>query len=176
VRIGLVYMRPTQVAFVRSRGPYKTSTEQAWSMMDDWIDRHALKSSISCGFGLALDNPSAVDEKAIRYDACVKLPEGYENLKTDALAFQKLPGGAFARVRHVGDYGAIRESVALVRDKWLPDQTNLMLDPGRPFMFIYLDDPLKKDAAKLRSDVCIPVKTRHEDAMVRPRKATAKAA
>ncbi len=176
MRVGLVYMRPCQVAFVRSRGPYKASTEQAWATMDEWIDRHALKSSISCGFGLALDNPGAVNGQELRYDACVKLPEGYESLKTDGLPFQKLPGGAFARVRHVGDYANLRESVALVRDQWLPQQGNLMLDSGRPFLFVYLDDPVKKETSKLRSDVCVPVKTRHEDAMGHPRKAMPQAA
>jgi AraC family transcriptional regulator len=167
VRVSLVYLRPRLVGFVRSQGPYASSSAQAWQALRDWLDRHDLTGKTGCGYGLALDHPQQVAPENCRYEACIDLPAGYENLKTDGLSFQTLPGGAFARIRHVGPYNKVRASVALVRDTWLPDQPRLLADRRRPLLIVYLDDPKTCAANKLRCDVCVPVRTHHEDIMKR---------
>lgn len=167
MRVSLVYLRPRQVGFVRANGPYKTSSVEAWQALTQWLERHDLSSQIGCGYGLALDHPDSVAPEQCRYEACVDLPGGYENLKTDGISFQTLPGGAFARIRHVGPYQNIRLSIAKVRDNWLPGQPRLLPDRRRPLLVVYLDDPKTCAANKLRSDVCVPVRTHHNDAVSR---------
>ena len=174
MRVGLVYLRPRQVGFVRAHGPYRRSSIEAWHTMSEWLERHDLSGQVSCGYGLALDHPDSVDAKqTCRYDACVELSSGYENLKADGLAFQTLPGGAFARIRHVGHYGKLSASLAKVRDEWLPEQPRLLLDRRRPLLAIYLADPKTRDRAKLRCDVCVPVRTHYDDAFKRAKTAAA---
>jgi AraC family transcriptional regulator len=163
VRVALVYLRPRQVGFVRTNGPYKASSVEAWAVMSQWLDRHDLHGQVGCRYGLALDDPHHIDADKCRYDACVELPSGFENLKTDGLAFQTLPGGAFARIRHVGPYSKVRSSIAKVRDDWLPHQPRLLADRRRPLLVAYLDDPKTRDSKKLRCDVCVPVRTHHDD-------------
>ena len=144
-------------------GPYKQSSVQAWAAMEQWLARHDLTSQSGCGYGLAHDHPQSVSPVQCRYDACVELPEGYENLKHDGLGLQYLPGGAFARIRHVGSYQSIKPSLAAIRDTWLPGQPRLLPDRRRPLLVVYLDDPKIREASKLRCDVCVPVRTHHDD-------------
>jgi AraC family transcriptional regulator len=167
VRVGLVYLRPRQVGFIRANGVYQTSSIQAWGAMTDWLERHNLLGQTHCGYGLALDDPREIAPELCRYDACVEVPTEYEALKTDGLAFQTLPGGAFARMRHIGSYARVRSSILKVRDQWLPEQNRLQLDRRRPLLVVYLDAPGNTRTMKLRCDVCIPVRTHYEDAVKR---------
>ena len=174
MRVALVYLRPRRVGFVRLHGPSKTVGAQAWAEMTIWLKRHNLTEQITCGYGLTLDDLGKVGEQS-RYDACVELPDGYENLKADSLAFQHLPGGAFARIRHVGSYRTIDSVVVTVKEQWLPEQPRLLLDRRRPLLVVYLDEPASRDVSKLRCDVCIPVRTHHDDAITRSKAPVAEA-
>lgn len=160
-------MRPKQVVFVRSTGPYAVSSVTAWDGMLAWINRHNLTGEITCGYGLALDHPDSTLPQEFRYDACIALPEGFIAPREDALPFETLPGGAFARIRHTGSYETVRSSITLVRDQWLSAQPHLLTDRRRPMMTIYLGHPQLQDVESLRCDVCIPVRTEHEEAFKR---------
>lgn len=163
MRAGLVYLRPKQVVFVRSTGPYAVSSLAAWSGMLSWIDRHNLTRDAGCGYGLQVDDPNATSPQHCRYDACITLPDGFIAPRDDTLPFQTLPGGAFARIRHVGPYDTARTSIARVRDQWLSGQPHLLADRRRPLLTIYLDHPNRREAGSLRCDVCVPVRTEHEE-------------
>lgn len=169
MRVGLVYLRPKQVVFIRTTGPYRSSSLLAWAAMADWLDRHGLRAHMPCGYGLAQDDPQTVAAELCRYDACIELPAGVQIPRDDGLPIQTLPGGAFARVRHVGPYRSVRTSITRVRDDWMPLQSGLLHDRRRPLLTIYLDDPRTKDLAKLRCDVCLPVRTDHDDVFRRTR-------
>ena len=160
-------MRPKQVVFVRAVGPYGVSSQRAWKDMLAWIARQKIRPQIDCGYGLAHDHPGGTSAEEYRYDACIVLPEGFVSPRDDTLPFQTLPGGAFARMRHVGSYQTVRSSVALVRDRWLAGQPNLLVDRRRPLMTVYFDNPGEQPIDDLRCDVCIPVRTSHEDAYKR---------
>jgi AraC family transcriptional regulator len=175
VRVGLVYLRPRQVAFVRAHGAYLPSAVEAWQTMAEWLQRHDLTKSVNCGYGLSLERDQDDMQPLCRYDACVELPGGYENLKTDGLAFQMLPGGPYARIRHVGSYLRVHKSVAAVRREWLPHQPRLLIDRRRPLLVIYLDHPGSRDIGRMRSDVCVPVRTHYDDAVSRSKIASAMA-
>lgn len=163
MRAGLVYLRPKQVVFVRSTGPYAASSVDAWDKMLAWIDRHNLTRDIGCGYGLALDHPGSTVPEDCRYDACITLPDGFIAPRDDSLPFETLPGGAFARIRHTGSYETVRSSITLVRDQWLSSQPHLLADRRRPLMTIYLGHPKLLDVESLRCDVCVPVRTGYEE-------------
>ncbi|MEQ1696378.1 MAG: GyrI-like domain-containing protein [Hyphomicrobiaceae bacterium] len=160
-------MRPKQVVFVRSLGAYGASSQVAWKEMLAWIARQKIRPQIDCGYGVAHDYPGSTAAGDCRYDACIVLPEGFVSPRDDTLPFQTLPGGAFARMRHVGSYQTVRSSIALVRDRWLAKQPNLLADRRRPLMTVYFDNPGERPNDGLRCDVCIPVRTDHEDAFKR---------
>lgn len=153
---GFVYLRPLNVVFARATGPYANSSHEAWGRMFDWLDRHALRRDVSQGFGLLLDNPAQVPSGRCRYDACVELMLGCEGLVPEDFSVQRLPGGAYVRTRHTGSYKGLRDAFARLRDEWAPEH-GTALDPRRPLIEIYLDDPARVPEAKRRVDICIPV-------------------
>jgi len=175
MRIGVVYMKPRKVAYVRRTGPYSASSAAAWQDLTNWIEEAGIRPLISCGYGLSHDAPGKVAHGSCRYDACVEIPDGFSHLSTFGLAHQTLPGGAFARLRHVGRYDQLRPSILSVRDAWLPSQPHLCLDTRRPLMVVYMDDPVRRERDALRCDVCVPVRTYH-DASVSSRADTQAAA
>ncbi len=155
-RTGLVYLRPISVIFFRAEGPYRTSSAEAWSNMLRWLDSHGLRARTPRGYGLSRDNPRIVPAEKCRYDACIELPTDIDVSRLGHFEIQKLPGGAYARQRHVGCYSNIRTELSEMRDRWAPQQ-GLALDARRPLVTIFLNDPKHTPEEQLKADVCLPV-------------------
>lgn len=153
---GLVYLRPVRVAYIRARGPYPVSAPEAWKKMLAWLDARGIRSEVTRGFGLAHDDPRTTAAEALRYDACVEIPMDMEGLASREFGMQTLPGGAYARRRYVGPHTGISRQFHDMRETWAPSR-GLVLHAKRPFVEIYLDDPLRCAPEKLRTDLCIPV-------------------
>ena len=168
MRVSLFYLKPRRVAFIRACGPYALSSQKAWTEMFAWLTRNEVDIGGGFGYGLALDHADPVPPEKRRYDACIELPDAFVPAKNDGLALQKLPGGAFARVRNVGHYEQVGGFISKVRDQWLLSQDTLVVDNRRPLLVIYLDNPATQKGDKSRCDVCIPVRTHHNDAYERP--------
>lgn len=177
MRIGLVYLRPRRVVYVRRTGPTGVASAEAWAVMLDWVKRQGMRQKLGCVYGLVARDQEQIDSKTCRYDACIEIPDGFEHIRTDGVSTQMLPGGAFARVRHVGPYDHVRNAIVNVRDKWIGTEPQLALDRRRPLLIAFLDDPERRESAKLRCDVCVPVRADQEDAIGRvsrvPRRAKA---
>ena len=154
--IGMVYLRPVQVVYFRVTGPYATSSEKAWGEMFGWLDRHGLRQQTGRGYGLQRDNPRQVGHDACRYDACVEVPDSIDVSTLESVLMQKLPGGAYARQRHVGSYDEVRHVIVGLRDHWM-SSNNLVVDARRPLVTIYLSNPDITDKLQLKADVCLPV-------------------
>lgn len=155
-KAGLVYLRPVPVVFFRAHGPYATSVTAAWSNMFSWLDKNGMRKTAGRGYGLARDNPRVVGHEKCRYDACVEIPADFDPSALDGVMTQRLPGGAYARQRHVGHYEQIRDVIIDMRDNWAPT-AGLTVDSRRPIVTIYLIDPADADPSQLKADVCIPV-------------------
>lgn len=152
---GFVYLRPLAIVCVRTKGPYETSSRAAWQQMFAWLDDSGMRREVGCGYGILRDNPKDVSDEACRYDACVELLPGFENMVPSGFTLARLPVGAYARRRHVGVAG-LPQTITALRDAWMPSN-NLAIDAKRPFLTIYLDDPDRVPQDKLRVDVCLPV-------------------
>lgn len=155
-RAGLVYLRPVQVAYFRYQGSYAKSSVDAWAAMFSWLDASGLRAAVGRGYGLQRDNPQEVGLGACRYDACVEVPDGLDPGLLDKVSMQKLPGGAYARTRHVGSYEDVSRVITSMRDGWM-SSNQLMIDTRRPIVTIYLVDPKNADTKQLKADVCLPV-------------------
>mgnify|MGYP000341899179 CR=1 FL=1 len=155
-KAGLVYLRPVPVVYFRVQGPYSTSVNMAWTSMLHWLDTFGLRKSAGRGYGLARDNPRVVGHEKCRYDACVELPSELDPSALETVHTQRLPGGAYARQRHVGQYEQIRDVVVQMRDTWAPN-AGLTIDARRPIVTIFLCDPATVGPDQLKADVCIPV-------------------
>ncbi len=156
VKSGFVYLRPLHVALVRAKGPYAQSAAQAWAQMFEWLKRSGTIRSVGTGYGLLLDDPRVTDAERCRYEACVEITPEMVGLIPADFGTSRLPGGAFARTRHVGGAAGLGISISKVRKEGLPNQ-GLTLDPKRPIIEIYLDNPDLVAPEQQRVDICIPI-------------------
>lgn len=153
---GLVYLRPVFVMFVRAHGAYGESATNAWQKMFKWIDENNQRHVVQAGYGLLHDNPKVISLDECRYDACIEVPDGFQNKIPETFAVQRLPGGAFARRKHQGTAKEIAVTISDLRDRQVKD-SGLSFDPRRPVLEIYHDDPDKVPDGKRKIDVCLPV-------------------
>jgi AraC family transcriptional regulator len=156
VSTGFVYLRPLHVAAVRTQGPYSQSAVAAWDQMFDWLHGSGLIRQIGMGYGLLLDDPRKVAPANCRYEACVELIEEARRLLPEAFTVRRLPGGAYARQRHVGGVVGLSHTISKLRNEWMPDR-GIVIDSRRPVIEIYLDNPKAVPLEKQRVDVCMPV-------------------
>lgn len=156
MQIGYLYIRPVEALCVRTTGPYKIAVPQAWATMLAWLDARGLRASVTRGYGVIHDNPATTAAHLRRYDACIEVPAALPEDPVGELARCTVPGGAYVVHRHVGRHRTIGAGFSYVRRKWVPGH-GLQVDPLRPYLEIYLNDPAVTPARELLTDVCVPV-------------------
>ena len=67
-----------------------------------------------------------------------------------------LSGGTYAVHTHVGSYQPMGGLLSQLHRDWVPKQ-GLSVDYDRPFMAIYLNDPMLTREVHRRTELCIPV-------------------
>ena len=66
-----------------------------------------------------------------------------------------LPGGRHARLRHVGSYTTLHDTIDRLYAFVMADDTHLIAD--RPLIVNYVDDPESRPEAEWRSDIYLPL-------------------
>jgi len=95
------------------------------------------------------------DKRMSAYDACFPLPDGLTTDEQNALSRTSAPGGVYARQRHVGCHSSIPTVLRDMRKTWAGGR-RLSADKTRPMFEIYLDDPRKTPAERLKTDLLLP--------------------
>ncbi|KAB2919988.1 MAG: GyrI-like domain-containing protein [Hyphomicrobiaceae bacterium] len=156
MRVNYRYIRPLTVLYARSMGPYVTSAPEAWQRLNRWLEQHNARRAAKMGYGIFRDNPTVTEPDLIRYDACVGLIGDLDADPEAGIGRQTLPGGAYAVHVHVGSYDEIgRIFSSLHRD--LVPRRGLSVDYERPFVAIYLNDPMLTREVHRRTELCVPV-------------------
>jgi AraC family transcriptional regulator len=155
VRTGFVYLRPLNVAACRVAGPYSESSGAAWGKVFAWLNSSGLIRQIGTGYGLLLDDPRETPPEKCRYEACVELLDEARGVVPADFNVRRLPGGAYARQRHVGGTVGLSKTISKLRNEWVPH--GVIVDTRRPVIEIYLDNPDRVPTERQRVDVCMPV-------------------
>ncbi|MFV0366993.1 MAG: GyrI-like domain-containing protein [Hyphomicrobiaceae bacterium] len=163
VKLSYVYLRPANLICFRAVGAYGTSAPHAWEQMFLWLNERQLRGKVKRGFGLSHFDPRQTSAEKCRYEACIDLPDCLPISAWEHMLPQKLPGGAYARFRHVGSHTKIGEAISEIRNSWI-DNKDIILATGRPLVEIYLDDPMFCPPDKRRTDLCLPVAFADEQA------------
>ncbi|MEZ5844882.1 MAG: GyrI-like domain-containing protein [Hyphomicrobiaceae bacterium] len=155
--VGVVYMRPMMVAYVRRVGPHAEAGPEAWEALKIWLEARGLRRRVSCGYGLARHNQRLVGNVTADrcYDACCELPDDAEHEPAAGVDMQMLPGGAFLRTRLRGGLTTIGSAFSALCLEHAP-RLSLAPDPVRPLVEVYFDN--KPGAVEpYRVDLCLPV-------------------
>jgi len=156
VRVTYRYIRPLTVLFARSMGPYRASTLEAWQTMGAWLEARGTRKRVKQGYGFFRDNPEITAPELLRYDACVTVMPGLEADPAAGIGRQTLPGGAFAVYTHTGPYAETGTLMSHLHREIVPKR-GLSVDYDRPFVAIYLNDPLLTREVHRRTELCVPV-------------------
>ena len=167
MRINFVYMRPTPVLYCGAVGPYEESVARAWDKLFSWLEARNLRSSTPRGFGIIHDHAGSTAPPLHRYDACVELLPGFSADPSSGIIRKVTPSGAYAQVSLKGCHGQIGESFRRIREAW-SDTDALAIDDTRPYMEIYLNDPVTTPRDELLTQLCVPVCTTLRVGTLRP--------
>lgn len=157
---GFVYLRPTRLVSVRAVGPYQETVPAAWTRLTAWLRErgHDVRGP---RYGLAHDNPLRVDPAQCRYDAACEIPEPFEGVSGE-MRQVRLPSGAFIRHRIVGRYADLLANARPIYNEDRP-ANGLTTSANRPVVLIYFHDPLDRETAGRKADVCLPVSANEHD-------------
>jgi AraC family transcriptional regulator len=150
------YMPPTVVFYARATGPYTSSCKEAWRRMDAWLHKSGTRKLARQAFGIFHDNPRITPPELVRYDACVPAMPCVEAAWGQGIYRQSLPGGACAVCTHTGSYANTAQLFSALHSEIVPKR-GLKVDYDRPFMVVYLNDPLITCERYWRTELCIPV-------------------
>ncbi|MEK4324586.1 AraC family transcriptional regulator [Paenibacillus sp. FSL R7-0312] len=147
-----------EVAYIRHIGSY-LDTYSAWDKLSRWADQHGLHAGNQQFIGISLDDGDLVEESACRYDACVTVPEGFEQgAHRPQVEFKTVSGGMYA----VYSYYDTVDKLVLAYDSmfsvWLP-RSGYEAD-DRPCLEFCLNDPMKDQQGKCKVDLYIPIRQR----------------
>ena len=152
--VSIEQREPQRVVCLEHRGEY-TEIGRAFERLAVWAAGKNLLGPDSKSFGIYYDDPSSMPAKDLRSDACLTVPadfkaEGEHKIK-------QTPGGRCAVLIHTGPYSELHRAYDWVYCEWLPKSGEA---PGeQPCFEEYLNDPRQVPPAKLRTAVCIPLKS-----------------
>ena len=143
-----------EVVYCRRLGPYEESAPAAWQALWAWIRARDLGGEVRGAYGFGLDDPTTTPAEALRYDACLALAAAVGADEAAGIGIQTLPGGRCAIGRMRGPYQGMPAFFGALLGDWLP-ASGESLDPGRPFLEIYLNDPTEVPESELLTDLCL---------------------
>lgn len=157
----LHYLRPLALAFVRVTGTYAPASRLAWSQMTDWADQEGFRPEPGqLGYGLLHDDPKTIPAGECRYDACIELTPACDAAVRGKLPMQRTKGGVHLCRNHVGPVTDLAQSFSAVcQDPLL--SSDLRIDPARPIIVTYLNDPRATPPHEQRATLNLPVRWRH---------------
>jgi AraC family transcriptional regulator len=156
VRLAYRHIHPVTVVYARATGHYAASAETAWQKLNAWLADRKARRQVKRGLGLFHDNPQVTAPELLRYDACVELMAGLGPDPAAGIGCQTLGGGTHAVHTHIGGYAPMGGIFSQLHREWVPKQ-GLAVDYDRPFVAIYLNDPLLTREVHRRTELCIPV-------------------
>lgn len=140
-----------RVAFFRHRGGFATVGE-TWGRLVAWAEARGLLAAWPCLYGLCPDDPEITDEDFLRFDACVVVPDGFDEPE---VAFGEVPAGTYAVGLHVGPYERLHETYLDVIGRWFP-QSGYELSSDAVVEH-YRNDPRCTPAERLETEVRVRI-------------------
>lgn len=146
---------PKRVGYFRHTGSY-LDTGANWQRLLGWVAKNGLFRPSAEFIGISLDDPETTEDDACRHDACITLPEGFNEAAHTGASYQTLPGGSYAVYRFHDTIDKLLLAFRSLYLQWLPESGYEADD--RPVMEINLNNPADDPEHKSRCDVCIPVR------------------
>ncbi len=150
--VSIENLAPRRVAALEHRGDYQ-QIGGTFERLSKWAGSHGVLGPDTKLYGIYYDDPESTPKEKLRADACVTFPE---STSADGdVRITKTPGGRCAVLEHTGPYSSLPDAWKWLYAVWLPK--NGEKESGKPAFVEYLNDPSQVEAAKLRTNVCVPL-------------------
>jgi AraC family transcriptional regulator len=155
-----VFLPPARLLAGRHVGPYADvrmapfqEADQIWNPLVKWLGAEGIAHDRTA-WVFCLDDPTVTDGPRQRLDACIPLLGPAK--RPGRFAIKEFPGGWYAGVEHVGDYGTIIHAYRHAAD-WVRRSPAHTLGVGPPVqIFRYVD----ADPTRHRTEVFLPLARR----------------
>jgi AraC family transcriptional regulator len=148
-------LAPRRFACVRERGPYAEVAPLAWSRLETALTLAGTSLRAHECISASYDDPLAVSEELLRYDAGVVIPSGAP--APPGTVASRLEGGPYAVFEYRGAYGDIAEAFQQIFGGWvLRSRARIR---AAPCLEIYRNHPNDVPEHALRTELLVPLET-----------------
>lgn len=151
----VVYLRPTEIAYVTAASCAQGARETTWRKLFEELGRQNGISASDRAYGLAWPEPAAFGRTST-YDAGVVVQTGLQLTPRSMLRSQMIPGGSYLRVRSADRAIAQDETLDHMLDV-IDAREDLVHDARRPNVEIFLFNT-PGDLTTARLELCVPVR------------------
>ncbi|RKQ95569.1 AraC family transcriptional regulator [Maricaulis maris] len=149
--VEIVSTAPLRLLAIRNIGAYAELNQAYERLFASVFSQHPM-DALRGIYGVWHEDPRFTDPAGLHFDCAIAVgdieaPDGIELIA--------LAGGDHARLRHVGDYDSLHDSIDRLYAAVLDGGLGRFAD--RPLHVEYVDDPDSRPAAELRSDIYLPI-------------------
>lgn len=145
-----------QVAFIRRIGSY-FEPQDHWGKLIDWAVSNGLYPPTQSFIGISLDNPQLVESQNCRHDACVTIPNDFDQNLHPTMQFKHIDGGHYA-VYHFYDIPEkLNQAYQYMFDDCLP-ASEYDADYDRHNLEFNRNNPAEDPEGKCMVDLFVPIK------------------
>lgn len=150
----IIEMETKTAIYVRMTGAYdQLDFPSAFGKLWHFIKEHKLYSAGIEHIGIYHDDPKVTESNKLRTDVCIVVhkpvkPEGEVGVK-------EIAGGKYAVFSYQGPYTDLGNVYNSIYAKWLPESGYELRNV--PMHEKYLNDPLKTDPMKLKTEIYLPI-------------------
>lgn len=151
LRVQIKNLPEIRAARIRHVGPYNEVAPHFERLLE-WAA--TISSPAGMIFSMSYDDPSEMDAKQLRSDACIQIQD--EVPAPCDIAIDTLLGGRYAIHRVQGPYDRLPQAYQRLYALWLPRSGEELDD--RPCVEIYQNTPRESRPADLLTDLCLPLR------------------
>ncbi len=149
--IEIVSTDPLRLLAIRNIGAYAELDQTYERLFDRVFARHSMEALAGI-YGIWHEDPRFTEASALHFDCAIAVGDLPPPDEVEVLA---LAGGRHARLRHVGAYDRLHDSIDRLYAAVLDSGAEEIGD--RPLFVHYVDDPNSRPETEWRSDIYLPL-------------------
>lgn len=155
VNVELINREAIKIAVFEHRGHPQTLNHSIQQFIEWRKQTQESPITSSQTFGVPFNDPNTVDPELFHFDICGSVTEDV-NPNEHGVVTKSLPGGRFAKIRHLGSHAQMDEKIYQFYRDWLPESGEELND--FPLFFHYINFFPEVSESELITDIYFAIK------------------